>query len=74
MNIKLHFVLNGLFELLVMNFRLTNTLPTFQCFMNKIFHDLLDISIVIYLDDIIVYTKGNLDTHHKQVVEVLQQL
>jgi hypothetical protein len=48
----------GLFEPLVMFFRLTNSPATFQTMMNNIFHNLVAKGIVcIYLDDILVYTK-----------------
>jgi len=41
--------------------------------MNKIFVDLLDIFMVIYLDDILIYS-DNLDDHKKYVKEVLRRL
>jgi len=44
------------FEWLVMLFGLTNALATFQCFMNNVFSDLLDMCIVVYLDDILIYS------------------
>jgi len=46
----------GLFEWLVMPFGLSNALSVFQCFMNDIFSDLLDVSVVIYLDNILIYS------------------
>ena len=45
----------------------------FQHFMNDIFSDFLDISIVIYLDDILIYS-DNMDDHKKHVKEVLRRL
>lgn len=47
----------GLFEYLVMPFGLTNAPAQFQAHMQCIFHDLLDISVVIYLDDILIFSK-----------------
>jgi len=44
------------FKWSVMPFGLTNTLAAFQCFMNNIFSDLLDVCIVVYLDDILIYS------------------
>ena len=44
------------FEWLVMPKGLTNALASFQRFMNNIFADMIDVSIVIYLDDILVYS------------------
>jgi len=63
----------GLFEWRVMPFGLSNTLFTFQRFMNDLFLDILDVCVVIYLDDILIYLE-NLDNHRKHVKEVLGQL
>ena len=63
----------GLFEYLVMPLRLTNAPTQFQSHMQNIFSDLLDISAVIYLDDILIFSK-NLEEHIKVVWEVLRQL
>ena len=48
----------GLFEYLVMPFGLTNAPSAFQRFMNDIFSDLLDVFVVIYLDDILIYNRA----------------
>ena len=40
-----------------MLFDLSNTPTTFQGYINKILVEKLDIFIIIYLDDILVYTK-----------------
>ena len=64
----------GLFEPLVMFFGLTNSPATFQTMMNDIFH--VEVSqghVLIYLDDILIFDK-DLDTHHKHVREVMEQL
>lgn len=63
----------GLFEYLVMPFGLTNAPAQFQAHMESIFYDLLDISIVIYLDDILIFSK-TLEEHMSIVREVLQRL
>ena len=39
--------------------------------MNDIFSDLLDICIMIYLDDILIYS-NNMSEHHRHVKEVLK--
>jgi hypothetical protein len=39
-----------------MPFGLSNTPAAFQHFMNDIFGDLLDVCIIIYLDDIFIYS------------------
>ncbi|QRW22881.1 Retrotransposable element Tf2 protein [Rhizoctonia solani] len=63
----------GLYESLVMTFGLTNAPATFQHFMNKLFKDLLDVCVIIYLDDILIYSKDDA-THTQHIHEVLQCL
>ena len=63
----------GLFKYLVMPFGLTNAPAQFQSHMQNIFSDLLDILVVIYLDDILIFSK-NLEEHRQVVREVLRQL
>jgi len=38
-----------------MLFSLTNAPMAFQWFMNDIFSDILDVYVIIYLDDILIY-------------------
>jgi len=45
----------GSYEWLVMPFSLTNAPAAFQRFVNTIFADMLDVCIVVYLDDILIY-------------------
>ena len=40
-----------------MPFGLTNALESFQGYVNKILAEKLDIFVIIYLDDILIYTK-----------------
>ena len=56
-----------------MPFGLTNTPATFQRFMNDIFSNMVDVCVVIYLDDILIYL-NNIDDHHTHVQEVLCHL
>ena len=49
---------------------LTNTPAGFQRFMNDIFANMIDISVVIYLDDILVYS-NDLEQYSAHVWEVL---
>src|SRR6202045_3823303 len=63
----------GAFEYLVMPFGLTNAPATFQRLMNDIFHDLVNIYIVVYLDDILIYSDNN-EQHREHVCEVLRRL
>jgi hypothetical protein len=62
-----------LFETLVMPFGLTNAPAAFQHFMNDIFHDMLDTQVVVYLDDILIFSK-NLENHERDIKAVLRQL
>ena len=57
----------------LMSFGLTNAPMAFQQFMNDIFSDLLDVCVMIYLDDILIYS-NNMFEHHWHVKEVLKHL
>ena len=46
-----------------MSFGLTNAPVSFQGFINKIFAEKLIIFIIVYLDDILIYTNNNRDGH-----------
>jgi hypothetical protein len=63
----------GLFETLVMPFGLTNTPAAFQHFMNDIFRDILGVYVVIYLNDILIFS-ANEEEHKDHVKEVLRRL
>jgi hypothetical protein len=52
---------------------LTNMPAAFQCFLNTIFADPLDVNVIVYLDDILVYS-DNPAQHTAHVREVLCQL
>ncbi len=53
----------GYFEYQVMSFGLTNTLATFQGYINKILSEKLDVFVIMYLDDIFIYTKSKEKEH-----------
>jgi hypothetical protein len=63
----------GLFEYLVMPFGLTNAPATFQAYINNVLRKYLDVFVVVYLDDILVYSK-TYDDHVRDVRKVLQAL
>ena len=46
----------GFYEWLVMLFDLINTLAVFQCCISTVFADLLDVCVIVYLDDILIYS------------------
>ena len=60
----------GSFEWRVMPFRLSNAPAVFQQFINDILEGLLDICVIGYIDDILVYS-DSLDKHKNHVWEVL---
>ena len=54
------------YEFNIISFDLINASVSFQSLMNNIFRDMLDICIIIYLDDILIYSKNDED-HEKHV-------
>ena len=56
-----------------MPFGLTNAPMVFQWFMNDIFSDLLDVCVVIYLDNILIYL-NNMSKNYWHIREVLKHL
>jgi hypothetical protein len=63
----------GLFEFKVMTFGLTNAPVTFCTLMNKVLQPFLDKFVVVYLDDIVVYSQG-LAEHLEHLRQVFQAL
>ena len=64
----------GHFEYQVMPFGLSNAPATFQRYVHKIMAEKLDIFVVVYLDDILIYTKDPGQPHVEAVRWVLDQL
>ena len=50
-----------------MLFSLLNTLATFQGYVNKILAEKLDVFVIVYLDNILIYTE-DLDQPHVEVI------
>ena len=54
-----------------MSFGLSNTPATFQGYVNKILAEKLDIFIIVYLDDILIYTEDPGQPHVETICWVL---
>ncbi|GJP66375.1 hypothetical protein CLOP_g23308, partial [Closterium sp. NIES-67] len=63
----------GGYEYTVMPFGLTNAPSTFQLTMNGVFQNLLDKCVLIYLDDILIYSTTR-EQHFKDLKAVFQRL
>jgi hypothetical protein len=63
----------GLYEYTVMSFELMNALAFFMYLMNSVFMDYLDKFVVVFIDDILVYSQ-NEEEHGEHLRKVLQHL
>lgn len=63
----------GHYEYLVMLFGLANSPSVFQSLINEVFRDMLNISVIVYIDGILIYS-NTLPEHVQHVRAVLQRL
>ena len=63
----------GHFQYLVMSVRLTNAPAVFQSLVNDVLLDMLNHSVFVYIDDILIFSKS-VKEHRVHVRQVLQRL
>jgi hypothetical protein len=72
--LKSAFILRyGLYEYMVISFGLTNALAYFMYLMNKVFMEFLDKFVIVFIDDILVYSRSE-EKHEEHLRLVLQKL
>src|SRR6266496_3455120 len=63
----------GLYEFNIMPFRLKNTPLTFQRLMNKILRENIDEFVIVYIDDLLIYSK-TFEEHIEHISKVFEKL
>jgi hypothetical protein len=63
----------GLYEFVVISFKLTNTPAYFMNLMNKVFMEELDRFVVVFIDDILIYSETT-EEHEEHLRIVLERL
>ena len=62
-----------LYEYIIISFKLINASATFQTYINNVLKEHLNMFVVVYLDDILVYSKNEKD-HKKHIRQILNTL
>jgi hypothetical protein len=66
-------ILYGLYEYTMMSFGLTNAPAYFMYLMNKVFMEYMDKFVVVFIDDILVFSK-TIEEHEEHLRLVLEKL
>jgi len=62
----------GHYEFVVMSFGLTNAPTSFMCLMNSILSKYLDKFVIVFIDDILIYSKN--EQEHKEHLRIILQI
>ena len=63
----------GHYEFVVMLVGLTNHLAAFMDLMNRVFKQYLDLFVIVFIDDILIYSRSE-EEHASNLIVVLQTL
>ena len=58
------------YEFVVMSFGLTNEPTLFMDLMNRVFHEYLDSFVIVFIDDILIYSK-TMEEHEQHLILTL---
>ncbi|KAL0550003.1 hypothetical protein IC582_014499 [Cucumis melo] len=61
----------GHYEFIVMSFGLTNALAVFMDLMNRVFREFLDTFVIVFIDDILIYSKT--EAEHEEYLRIVSQ-